>query len=215
LIAAPPQSRRRAIVAGQELSTVEIIHGDINTLDLALLTADGPFDAAHLRLVLVHQVDPAATLRRVAMLLRPGGRVLISDVLAPPRYDPPVPASDRAWELQHAAGAARGLAQHVGYWLPRLCADAGLRVLDARGYFDVPPLPRTALAVSRVSLLSTRAAIVGAGLATEAEIDGIAAALTAAESQEFRSAVGYLLVQVIAAVPQDEELRSSSSTGAP
>jgi SAM-dependent methyltransferase len=191
----------RAIVAGQGLRTVEVIHGDINTMDLAALTAGGPFDAAHLRLVLVHQVDPAATLRRVAALLRPEGRVLIVDVLAPPRYDPPVPASDRAWALLQAAGAARGLARHVGDRLPQLCADAGLRVLDARGSFSVPPAPRADLAVSRVPLLSTRAAIIDAGLASEPEIDLLAAELTAAEAQEFRSAVGYLIVQVIAAVP--------------
>jgi ubiquinone/menaquinone biosynthesis C-methylase UbiE len=124
----------RAIVTEQHLGNVAVVHGDVNTMDLAAVP-NTPFDAAHLRLVLVHQVDSAATLRRVATLLRPEGRVLIFDVLAPPRYDPPVPASDRAWALLQAAGAARGLAQHVGYRLPRLCADAGLRVLDARGYF--------------------------------------------------------------------------------
>ena len=104
------------------------------------VAGDGPFDAAYLRFVLVHQADPAATLRRVAALLRPGGRVLAADLVEDaryPRYDPPVPASERAWELLFAAARRRGAAADVGRRLPGLCAEAGLRVVDARGVFRV------------------------------------------------------------------------------
>ncbi len=194
----------RAIVAERRLGNVAVVHGDINTLDRAALTADGPFDAAHLRLVLGHQVDPAATLRRVAALLRPGGTVLVADLFAHPRFDPPVAASERAWELLYAAARRRGLAANIGGEIPRLCEEAGLRVLDARGAFRVLTPARDLLGATRALLLSARPAIVGAGLATEAEVDGLVAELTAAEAQEFRAVIDALMVQVIAAVPEGE-----------
>ncbi|HEX5503203.1 MAG TPA: methyltransferase domain-containing protein [Thermomicrobiales bacterium] len=193
----------RAIVAGQNLGNVAVVHGDVNTLDLAALTAAGPFDAAHLRLVLGHQTDPAATLRRVAALLRPGGRVLVADLLAHSLYDPPVAASEQAWELLYAAARRRGLAANLGARLPRLCEEAGLRVLDARGAFNFQTPASEILALTRALLVSARAAVVGAGLAAEAEVDALVAALAAAEAQEFRSAVDGLTVQVIAAVPDE------------
>src|SRR5919204_665770 len=52
-----------------------------------------------------------------------------------PRYAPRVPASERAWELLYAAAHRRGAAGDVARRLPALCAEAGLRVLDARGTF--------------------------------------------------------------------------------
>jgi SAM-dependent methyltransferase len=189
----------RAIVAGQNLRNVEVIHGDVNTMDLSVVTADGPFDAAHVRLVLSHQADPAAMLRRVATLLRPAGKVLAFDFLAHPRYDPPVLASEQAWELMYAAARRRG-AGPVGARLPQLCEEAGLRVLDARGSFDIRTPAREPLMGTRALLLSARTSIVRAALATEADVVALAASLTAAESQEFRSVVGALMVQVIAEV---------------
>lgn len=191
----------RAIVTRQQLGNVAVVHGDINTMDLTAVTAGRPFDAAHLRLVLWHQPDPAGMLRRVAALLRPGGTVLVADLLAHPRYDPPVPASERAWELLHAAAAARGVAQHVAYRLPRLCEEAGLRVLDARGTFDMRGPARDALAQTRGLIQSAGPTVVGTGLATATEIDRLVAELAAAEAQEFTSFINYLIVQVIAAVP--------------
>ena len=89
---------------------MRVVHGDVNAMEPALVAGDGPFDAAYLRFVLVHQADPAATLRRVAALLRPGGRLLSADLVEDaryPRYDPPVPASERAWELLYAAARRR------------------------------------------------------------------------------------------------------------
>lgn len=191
----------RTIIAEENVSNVEVMHGDVNTMDLSAVTANGSFDAAHLRLVLVHQADPATTLRRVATLLRPGGKVLAFDMLAHPRYDPPVPASERAWELLYAAARRRGASTQTVAQLPQLCEEAGLRVLDARGSFAIRTPAREHLAGTRALLLSGRTAIVRAELATETDVDGLVRSLSAAESQEFSSAIGALMVQVIAEVP--------------
>lgn len=45
--------------------------------------ASGPFDAAVLRLALHHFVEPAAVLASLRPLLRPGGRLVVLDVLGP------------------------------------------------------------------------------------------------------------------------------------
>ena len=194
----------RTTLAREGLDRVRLVHGDVNVLEPAAIVGDGPFDAAHLRFVLVHQADPAATLRRVAALLRPGGRVLVFDLVEDaryPRYDPPVPASERAWELLYAAAHRRGAAGDVARRLPALCAEAGLRVLDARGTFRLLTPAQDSLGAARATLLGARASIVGAGLATDAELDAIAEELTAASGGAYRSVHGPLGAQVIAEVP--------------
>jgi SAM-dependent methyltransferase len=194
----------RAIVARGGLGQVRVVHGDVNVLEPGALAGDGAFDAAHLRFVLVHQADPAATLRRVAALLRPGGRVLVFDLVEDaryPRYDPPVPASERAWALLFAAAQRRGAAGDVARRLPGLCEEAGLRVVDARGVFRVLSPAPDFLSATRATLLSARGSVVGAGLATDAEVDALAGELAAAGGRVFRSAQGPLGVQVIAEAP--------------
>jgi SAM-dependent methyltransferase len=194
----------RGIVARSGRRNVRLVHGDVYAMAPAALEGDRPFDAAHLRFVLIHLADPAPALRRVAGLLRPGGHVLVHDYVEDarfPRYDPPVPASERAFDLLTATRHRRGAAADVGRRLPRLCEEAGLRVLDARGVFSVQRPARDWLEDTRRLLLSARRDIVGFGLATDADIDALVEALAAAAGQEFRSALGYLFVQVIARVP--------------
>jgi SAM-dependent methyltransferase len=195
----------RAIAVRHGLDNVRVVHGDVNSMDTAALASDGPFDAAHVRFVLVHQADPVATLRRVAALVRPGGHLLLLDPVDDPGYprlDPPVPASERTWEVLYATARRSGAAVDVARRSPRLCEEAGLRVIDARGAFRVVPPAQEWLEATRATLLSLRRAAVGFGLATDAEVDALAEALSAAQRQEFRSALGPLGVRTIAQVPE-------------
>jgi len=57
------------VVVSKGLGNVRIVHGDIHAIEPAAVMSDRRFDAAHLRLVLYHQVDPVATLRRSAQLV--------------------------------------------------------------------------------------------------------------------------------------------------
>jgi SAM-dependent methyltransferase len=65
----------RERVSAMGLTDVDFVEGDIR--DLAF---DEPFDAAVGRLVLMYLADPAATLRRIAALLRPGGIIAFQEL---------------------------------------------------------------------------------------------------------------------------------------
>jgi ArsR family transcriptional regulator len=65
----------RRCLAGR--NNVELRHGDLEALPIE----DAALDAAVLALVLHHVGDPARVLREVARAVRPGGRVLVVDML--------------------------------------------------------------------------------------------------------------------------------------
>jgi SAM-dependent methyltransferase len=194
----------RAIVRREGLDHVRVVHADIHQLDGAELLGGDRLDAAFLRFMLVHQPDPATTLRRVAALLRRGGRILIHDLVEDPdyaRYDPAVPASARAWELLYALLHARGAPVGTTVRLPSLCVEAGLRVLTARGVFRVQAPADELLTTTRQTLEGARRGIVGLGLATETEIDELMESLDGARQQNFRGVLGPLGMLCVAEVP--------------
>jgi ubiquinone/menaquinone biosynthesis C-methylase UbiE len=88
-----------------------LVQGDVNALSPAVVAPHGPFDLAHCRFVLMHPADPGAALRRVASVVRPGGRIVAMDFLHEPRYpllDPPVPAVERIFHLFFALMERKG-----------------------------------------------------------------------------------------------------------
>jgi ubiquinone/menaquinone biosynthesis C-methylase UbiE len=95
-----------ASLAARGVANVHLLEADVNVLAPDALAEWAPFDIAHCRLVLTHQPDPAATLRAVARLLRPGGRIIALDPLRSacfPRLDPPpMPAVERIIQLDIA-----------------------------------------------------------------------------------------------------------------
>jgi SAM-dependent methyltransferase len=198
---------RRALDA-RGLDRVALLQADANAADPAAVAAaagsPGPFDLAFCRLVLMHQADPAATLRRAAALLRPGGRLVMADFLddpAYPRTTPPVPALERIWTLTYAAIGRAGGTPDVARRYPALCAAAGLRLVEQRGTFllldDAAALP----AFGRSYVASLRRRLVALGLATDAELDALLRELDAVETGALRAPTGPLSVVAIAEVP--------------
>jgi len=110
------QAARRRV---REMPNVEVRRGDLEALPIA----DEELDAATLLLVLHHLPDPAAALREAARVLKPGGRLVISDMLPHDRE-----------EYRHQMG-------HV--WLG-LSEDQLRRLLGTAGFNGVRLVPLAA-----------------------------------------------------------------------
>ena len=68
------QTARRRL---REFGNVDISRGELEAVPLS----DGEFDAAVLMLVLHHVADPGAALREASRILKPGGRLVVCDML--------------------------------------------------------------------------------------------------------------------------------------
>lgn len=145
---------------------VRLVEADLNALDLD----EHDFDLAYCRLVLMHQPDPAATLRTIADLLRPDGNLIAFDFFAPPIIEPRIDAVDRAWQLIIAAMRARGAHPEASRRYRELCQTAGFDVVSERGTF-VPMTVPAILHETTVLLSGARRGIAANSLATPAEVE--------------------------------------------
>jgi SAM-dependent methyltransferase len=147
---------------------VRFVQGD------ALTFVDGrPFDAVVGRLILFHLTDPVAALRHHLAALRPGGRVVALDYdVAAVRSDPEEPFTMRLRELMLAAFRLVGADPTIGSRLQDLLAAAGVQ--DVAGFGIEPYVAANAPigpAMMSGVIRTLAPAIVGHGLATEAELE--------------------------------------------
>jgi SAM-dependent methyltransferase len=115
-------ARARALTAG--LSNATFVEGDAGALDL-----DGGFDAAVGRLVLMHQPDPAKTLRSVAAEVRSGGIVAFQEYNVTTRSMvafPPTPLWEEALGWIATALERAGVETEMGFKLRGAFVEAGL-----------------------------------------------------------------------------------------
>jgi ubiquinone/menaquinone biosynthesis C-methylase UbiE len=115
-------ARARALTAG--LSNATFVEGDAGALDL-----DGGFDAAVGRLVLMHQPDPAKTLRSVAAEVRSGGIVAFQEYNVTTRSMvafPPTPLWEEALGWIATALERAGVNTEMGFKLRSAFVEAGL-----------------------------------------------------------------------------------------
>lgn len=136
----------------------------------------GPFDLIHARLVLVHVPGRAEALEAMAGALRPGGWMVVEDAdpaLQPltciDEYGPEQALANRLRSGFRELLADRGADLSFGRTLPRSLRRAGLVDVGAEGHFPVTGPECTLL--ERATVEQTRAQMVRAGLATDAEID--------------------------------------------
>ena len=81
-------SRAMLALARSRLSRPELAHCAVRQADMYRLPlADGSFDTAVLQMVLHYAEDPAAAVTEAARVLRPGGRLLVVDLLHHSRTD--------------------------------------------------------------------------------------------------------------------------------
>jgi ubiquinone/menaquinone biosynthesis C-methylase UbiE len=122
--------RLRAEASARHAASIEAHVCDVQSLE-SLPIVPGTVDLAYARWVLCFVADPAAVVRGVARLLKPGGRFCVNDYF---NYETMTIAP-------RSAAFSRGIAAVGKSWrnrggdpdivgrLPRLAADAGMRVL--------------------------------------------------------------------------------------
>ncbi len=112
----------RARAAEHGLPTVRFTQAMIDTIAL-----DEPVDAVIGRLILMHLPDPAATLRHLSSLVRPGGVVAFSENdISATRSIPDMPLFAQVTTGIVRAFEAMGLSTRFGTTLHTIFADAGL-----------------------------------------------------------------------------------------
>ena len=183
--ASPPAVQRaQSAVEALGLGNVQVVAGDVNELDTAAV--GGPFDLALTRLFLLHQADPARTLRRIAGLLLPGGWVICQEPLRspPPLSFPHLDGLDAGWKLLHQLVEGFGAPAQAVEYLPRSAAAAGLEVVKMGGFFNVDH-PGLAFAIHAGTLAAARERAAAAGLVTGEQIDALVNDLRAAGSGSY------------------------------
>lgn len=113
-----------ADLAREAAGPVSFVAGDVMAAEAI---AGAPFDLVFARLLLLHMPDPVAAVRRLAALVRPGGRLVLMD------YDmtrlavrPEAAAPERAFTILTEVFVRTGRFPDMGLRLPSLLADAGL-----------------------------------------------------------------------------------------
>jgi SAM-dependent methyltransferase len=193
----------RTILDQRGYTTVVLVRAELDAVVTTELCPPGPFDLAYVRRFLVHQPDPAGSLRRIAGLVRPGGRIVAHEIppgSGYPALAPPVPALQRVDELVHAGVRARGGRYDAAHHFAALCRDAGLRLLGERGF--VPAVaPLALLETFQAVLRSLRPVVVGQGIITERELDDLLGELEDAKAARYVSSFANLYIEMIAEVP--------------
>lgn len=174
-------ARARAMLADR--AQVRFVEADVNEVGAEAI--GGPADLAYSRLMLLHQADPARTLRNAARLVRAGGAVIAHEASDLPEHapasEPHVPAMTRVWELVIGAARARGATTDFARNGRRYFGEAGLAVESHRAYAVHYP-PAIGYEIPRRALHSLRPALAGHGLAGEAEIAELDQELLAAQT---------------------------------
>jgi SAM-dependent methyltransferase len=173
----------RTVASSLGLDNVDVIEGDIHELEPATMGA--PFDLAYTRLFLIHQADPAQTLRRIANLLRPGGLLIAQEPLSTPtpRAHPDVAALGEYWALLHRLLEHAGVPVGAVADLPQYAPEAGLEVVGMSGYFATMD-PEVGFDIHATTLAAARDRAIRAGVATEREINDLVLSLRSAKPEE-------------------------------
>jgi SAM-dependent methyltransferase len=197
--------RARAILDRAGRENVRLVPANVNTETSDELRRLGPFDAAYCRFFLAHQHDPAATLRRMAALLRPGGYIVAHEYLpdAPlPRSEPDVAEIQQVLRWCRDVGLRRGGSPDVARHFHTICQQAGLREVSQRVFGPVESHDaRQSIPFYRETLVAVRPALLQHGVASEGEIDVTLGRLTEAEGWEFEVLFALVLVELVAQVP--------------
>jgi len=160
--------------AERRLSGVQIMTADARSTGLP----PGSFDLVHARTLFINLPEPAAVAAEMARLARPGGWV--ADMEPDTEHSlcyPPHPAFDRLCEIFRVVFSRNGADIAMGRRVPELFRQAGLADVEVEARVQMYP-PGNSRRTVRLDLVrAMRPMILEMGVATEAELDELDAAL--------------------------------------
>jgi SAM-dependent methyltransferase len=120
---------RRVLAADVASGAVELIRASATSVPVAAASAD----AAFVCWLLEHVPDPAGVMRECARVVRPGGRVFVTEVYNHSlTVEPTQPALERYWAALNATQRRAGGHPNIGARLGELAAAAGLEIVSHR-----------------------------------------------------------------------------------
>jgi len=118
-------------LARRSAAQVGLANVEFRCIDVHDLVGNAEFDVVYARFLLSHLRDPAALLRTLRSLLRPGGCIAVEDIdCSGALCHPPSRAHDRYMELYTQTARSRGADPNIGVRLPELLVSAGLSGID-------------------------------------------------------------------------------------
>jgi ubiquinone/menaquinone biosynthesis C-methylase UbiE len=186
---------------------VRLVQADLNAVTSADLCPPGPFDMAFAHFVLIYQTDPVASLRRMASVVRPGGHVVVQDlvdaqIVVPSPYSSAADVVVNWWffPLLLKMGGTPDLTQR----LSAICQDAGLEEVSFRPFAPAVPASRggEAASIYHDVLLGARTALLAHAITDEREINSVLADLRSAERAEYScTSLVHVQLELVARVP--------------
>ena len=160
------------------LDWVQLRQVDINSDSVAEeIRPAGPFDLAFCRLFLMHQSNPAETLRKIARIVRSGGMIIVHEPLYGLIAESQLPSAySDGMKMFVDAITAGGGSPLVGGDMTRVALQAGLEIVRQFGYV---PNNNGAGPIGFVAatIRSTRAAIERLPQYSKEHVDNVLAAL--------------------------------------
>ncbi|KAI9002991.1 methyltransferase [Hyaloraphidium curvatum] len=152
------------------LAAARARHGDRATFVAADLLQPlpaelGTFDAVVARRVLMYLPDPAAVLRRLLALLRPGGLVFVQEFVLADGPHAGLPLHDQVAGWLRRMLEREGASSTFGLRLPSLFADAGLPWPVVRAEVDVAAPGQPDTIADRIRMVAPR--LIEAGVPTD------------------------------------------------